>query len=301
MFVENIREIHVEPTTVCQAECNMCARTVLGYHTNKSKNSELSLETFKQLTSDLIENLEKILFCGILGDPAGCTQLLDIIDWVQSINPDIVIGINTNGAIRNTNWWKQLAHKTNKSPYSYVVFSIDGLEDTNHIYRKQVVWKKLIENAQAYINAGGVAQWDMLVFDHNKHQIDAAKSLAHNMGFRVFRTKVSNRFEFHDTDLLPPDQVMPIIEEEPFSCMAENTNSVYLSAAGVWYPCCYIHDEHARYVDNTWGNVLTSIEDREQQWQELELSIRTDPLPLCKKSCGSSLRKGQWKTEVFFS
>jgi len=301
MFVENIREIHVEPTTVCQAECSMCARTVLGYHRDKSKNSELTLQTFQNLTHHLIENLEKILFCGTLGDPASCTDLLKIIDWVQSINSNIVIGINTNGAIRNSTWWKQLANKIKQNPYSYVVFSIDGLEDTNHIYRKKVVWNKLIENAQAYISAGGVAQWDMLVFDHNKHQVEEAKQLACNMGFRAFRTKVSNRFELHNTDLLPPDQVMPIIEEEPFSCMAENTNSVYLSAAGVWYPCCYIHDEHARYIDNTWGNVLTSIEDREQQWQELDLSIRTDPLPVCKKSCGSSLRKGQWKTEVFFS
>jgi len=279
----------------------MCARTVLGYHRDKSKNSELTLQTFQNLTHHLIENLEKILFCGTLGDPASCTDLLKIIDWVQSINSNIVIGINTNGAIRNSTWWKQLANKIKQNPYSYVVFSIDGLEDTNHIYRKKVVWNKLIENAQSYISAGGVAQWDMLVFDHNKHQVEEAKQLACNMGFRAFRTKVSNRFELHNTDLLPPDQVMPIIEEEPFSCMAENTNSVYLSAAGVWYPCCYIHDEHARYIDNTWGNVLTSIEDREQQWQELDLSIRTDPLPVCKKSCGSSLRKGQWKTEVFFS
>lgn len=301
MFVENIREIHVEPTTVCQAECSMCARTVLGYHRDKSKNSELTLNSFKNLTRHLIGNLEKILFCGTLGDPASCIELLEIIDWVQSINSNIVIGVNTNGAIRNIDWWKQLAHKTNKSPYSYVVFSIDGLEDTNHIYRKQVVWKKLIENAQAYINAGGVAQWDMLVFDHNKHQIDAAKSLAHDMGFRVFRTKVSNRFNSHDTDLLPPDCIMPVVDKEPFECMAENTNSVYLSASGIWYPCCYIHDEQVRYLDNTWGNTLQSIEDRKNHWQDLKTSIENNPLPVCKKSCGTTLRKGQWKTEEFFS
>jgi MoaA/NifB/PqqE/SkfB family radical SAM enzyme len=301
MFVKNIREIHVEPTTVCQAECSMCARTVLDYHNNKLKNTELSLKKFQSLTEHLIKDLQKILFCGTLGDPASCIELLDIIDWTQSVNPNITIGINTNGAIRNTDWWKQLAKKINKNIYSYVVFSIDGLENTNHIYRKKVVWKKLIENVQAYISAGGVAQWDMLVFDHNKHQVEKAKQLAYDMGFRAFRTKVSNRFSFHTVDVLPPDQIMPAVEEEPFSCMAKDTNSVYLSAAGVWYPCCYIHDEHVRYIDNTWGNTLKLIDDRESCWQELELSTRTNPLPVCKKSCGSTLRKGQWKTEVFFS
>lgn len=301
MFVKDIQEIHVEPTTVCQAECSMCARTVLGYQNNKSMNSELTLDAFKQLTKDLIPNLKKILFCGVLGDPAACNQLLEIIKWTQEVNPNIVIGINTNGAIRNTSWWKQLAECTNKNPLSYVVFSIDGLEDTNHIYRVNVNWKKLIDNVQAYINAGGVAQWDMLVFDHNKHQVETAKQLAKTLGFRAFRTKVSNRFDFHDTDHLPPDNQMPVVESAPFSCIAEDTKSVYLSAAGVWYPCCFIHDGHARYNDTAWGNVLESIHDRNPDWDNLEKSIKSNPVAVCKKNCGTTLRKGQWKTEVFFS
>jgi hypothetical protein len=62
MFVENIKEIHVEPTTVCQAECSMCARTVLNYHShNKHLNAELSLSKFQALTESIISNLEKIL------------------------------------------------------------------------------------------------------------------------------------------------------------------------------------------------------------------------------------------------
>jgi len=302
MFVENIREIHVEPTTVCQAECSMCARTVLNYHTNKANNSELSLSRFKELTKDVVSNLEKILFCGTLGDPVSCKELLDIISWVQEVNPSIVIGINTNGAIRNKKWWTQLANLIKLNPLSYVVFSIDGLSDTNHVYRVNVSWAKLIENAQSFIAAGGVAQWDMLVFDHNKHQVDQARQLAKDMGFRAFRTKISNRFGTHNTSLIPPDNQMPEIELEQFSCMAEDTGSVYLSAAGVWYPCCYIHDEHARYVDNSWGHVLNSVEERAQGWHNLARTIISKtPLPVCSKSCGTTLRKGQWKTEIFFS
>jgi hypothetical protein len=44
------------------------------------------------------------------------------------------------------------------------------LEDTNHLYRENVEWKKIMENARAFISAGGTAHWDMLIFDHNKHQ-----------------------------------------------------------------------------------------------------------------------------------
>ena len=301
MFVENIKEIHVEPTTVCQAECDMCARTVLGYHKNTSLNQELTLSRFKELTVDLVENLDKILFCGTLGDPAACVELIDIIDWVQETNLGITIGINTNGALRNTDWWKTLATRLQKNIYSYVVFSIDGVEDTNHIYRKKVNWNKLINNVESFIGAGGVAHWDMLVFDHNKHQVDLAKQTAQDLGFRVFRTKVSSRFQSHKTKHLPPDGQIPMVESESFSCMAKDTKSVYLSAQGVWYPCCYIHDEHARYLDNSWGNALSSIHDRKTNWNQLEKSIETDPLPVCNKSCGTTLRKGQWKTETYFS
>ena len=74
-------------------------------------------------------------------------------------------------------------------PKDYCVFSIDGLEDTNHLYRRNVKWEKVIENARSFITAGGKAHWDMLVFEHNKHQVDEAKSYANKLGFVWFRSK----------------------------------------------------------------------------------------------------------------
>lgn len=302
MFVQRIKEIHVEPTTVCQAECDMCARTILGYHTDKTQNHELTLEQFKTQTKDIIAGLEKIMFCGILGDPAASTDLLGMIKWAQKQNPNVVIGINSNGALRNEQWWTELGELTSKNIYSYVVFSIDGLEDTNHIYRRNVQWNKLMDNVRSYITAGGVAQWDMLVFEHNKHQVEVAKQTAEYMGFRLFRSKVSSRFaHIPESKMQPPNLIEPDIEPDEFSCMAQDTSSVYLSAAGVWYPCCFTHDEELRELDNSWGDAVTSIHNRHDSWNELTKTITQVPLPVCTKSCGTTLRKGQWKSEVFFS
>ena len=69
------------------------------------------------------------------------------------------------------------------------MFSIDGLEDTNHIYRRNVNWKKLMGNAQAYIDAGGVARWEYLIFKHNEHQLVLAEQTASAMGFDKFIPK----------------------------------------------------------------------------------------------------------------
>ena len=50
-----------------------------------------------------------------------------------------------------------------------------------------------MNNARAFIEAGGRAHWDMLVFDYNQHQIDQCRTLASDMGFKFFRTKASSR------------------------------------------------------------------------------------------------------------
>ena len=38
-----------------------------------------------------------------------------------------------------------------------------------------------MENAESYISTGASAHWDMLVFEHNKHQIDESKQMATEM------------------------------------------------------------------------------------------------------------------------
>ena len=45
--------------------------------------------------------------------------------------------------------------ETKKVARPRVVWGIDGLEDTTHLYRRNVKWDKLQENFRAYIRA----QW----------------------------------------------------------------------------------------------------------------------------------------------
>ena len=64
--------------------------------------------------------------------------------------------------------------KANKN--AMMLFSTDGLEDTNEIYRKKVKWDKLMENVEAYIGAGGMATWKWLTFKHNEHAAEARRT-----------------------------------------------------------------------------------------------------------------------------
>jgi sulfatase maturation enzyme AslB (radical SAM superfamily) len=101
--------------------------------------------------------------------------------------------MNTNGGLQTTFWWYELAKIMNQ-PRDYVVFSIDGLESTNATYRQNVVWNKIMSNTRSFIEAGGSAHWDMLVYRHNEHQVDEARRLSSELGFANFNLKLTGRF-----------------------------------------------------------------------------------------------------------
>lgn len=295
MFVSNIKELHIEPTTVCQAECSMCSRTIQGYHLGKVKNKYLTLTILKEKIGSIVTGLDKVMFCGVLGDPAACKDLIPMIEWILENSPNCTIGLNTNGALQEVEWWEKLAKLTRNNIRSYVVFSIDGLEDTNHIYRKGVDWNKLVTNATAFINSGGSAHWDMLVFKHNEHQIEEAKQLAKDLKFRFFRTKVSSRFD-EKSELQPPTNHVVEWKNVNFSCMAQDTKSLYLSAEGYWYPCCYTHAYNESNYDLNWGTPISNLDER-NNWDSLEEMIKTNPPKVCSRSCGTTFNKGQWTRE----
>jgi hypothetical protein len=130
----------------------------------------------------------------------------------------------------------------------------------------------------------------MLVFKHNQHQVEAAKQYATELGFKFFRTKVSSRFET-GSELSPPDNHEYSDFPVTLSCMAEDTSSVYLSASGLWYPCCYTHSSNETNFDIEWGKPIADIGTRHQAWADLFNPVKK----ICTRACATMYNKGQWK------
>jgi MoaA/NifB/PqqE/SkfB family radical SAM enzyme len=163
----------------------MCARET-DTTFNKSSKHHLRVENIQQHFSDrVIARLDKMFMCGNYGDPAAGYYTMDIYNYFRKVNPEITLGMNTNGGLQNTVWWHELGCIMNQ-PQDYVVFSIDGNEDTNSVYRVNVNWTRLKENIKAFVSAGGKAHWDMLIYEHNQHQVDECEQLAREMGFNWF-------------------------------------------------------------------------------------------------------------------
>jgi MoaA/NifB/PqqE/SkfB family radical SAM enzyme len=284
--MRNIKVLHLEPTDVCQAACLLCARETDPLF-DKKQQHHLSMQDILQVfSSEKIAQLEKMFMCGNYGDPAAGQHTLDIYQHFRCINSNIVLGMNTNGALKNVHWWNELSNIFNQ-PQDYVVFSIDGLEDTNHVYRKNVDWHKLMANVQAYISAGGSAHWDMLVYQHNEHQVDQCEQLARDLGFSWFRAKVSKR-KFTNVLKPPTEWKLPTVESADIVCHALNEQSMYIDAQGRASPCCWLGSRQ--------NNFVTDFESVQQSW------TTSLPNPTCVATCGTvnkgSAFSNQWQRET---
>ena len=191
---EDIRTVHLEITQRCQAACPMCDRNENGGVDNRHiDNSELSLEQCKQIFEpEFIRQLETMYMCGNLGDPIVARDTLEVFKYFRAHNPAMWLSMNTNAGAKNEEWWEELAQVYGRN--GTVIFSVDGLSDTNHLYRQNVVWNNVQRNMQAFIGAGGRARWDFIVFGHNEHQVEEARALAAEWGVERFQVKKSGRF-----------------------------------------------------------------------------------------------------------
>lgn len=237
----------------------MCTRT--GNKIVENNLSDISISLFKKAFSqEFLKQIELIKFCGNLGDPALAPDLIAIHEYAFESNPSIKFVIHTNGGPRTPKWWGELGRFYKKTPHSHVQFHIDGLKDTNHIYRANVVFDRVIENARAFIEAGGKANWVFIPFSHNESQIVEAEKLAAEYGFAEFAIKVSARYksDFHYVDKhgisrkIEPTKEYKIYKDDTIiKCSAAERKEIYLDCWGNITPCCWMGSFDARPFTDT--------------------------------------------------
>lgn len=271
---EQVKTIHLEITSKCNARCPMCARTVSGGKNNPFLPLvELSLGDIQSIFPiDFIKQLDRLYMCGNYGDPVVAEDTLKIFYYLREVNQKIRLDMFTNGSARKEDWWRDLAKVVD-----LVHFSVDGLEDTNPIYRKGTHFPVILKNMKAYLKEGGTAVWDFIVFRHNEHQVDEARALAMELGFKSFNVKKTGRF-FNSVQMEGKDRQIvynrqgevdyflerPEAEEyqnkalskeetliEKYGsfenylnrtsivCKVAKERSLYISADGYAFPCCW--------------------------------------------------------------
>jgi len=271
---KQLKQIHLEITNRCQASCPMCNRNFHGGMSNPLiKSTDWTLDDFKNiLTPSVLAQLEGFYFCGNFGDPIINNDLAKMCEYASLENPNISINIHTNGSARSIQWWENLAKVLPKR--HRVIFALDGLLDTHKLYRIGTDFNKILNNARAFINAGGKAEWCFIKFKHNEHQVSMAESLAKEYGFKSFTVKNSSRFigepkypVYDETGATtyyiepPTDNKMSfinhdiinnyksIVENSDIDCYVLKAKQIYIDFNRHVYPCCYLASVPYTFID----------------------------------------------------
>jgi sulfatase maturation enzyme AslB (radical SAM superfamily) len=273
LTVDQVKQLTVEATSYCNLHCPQCSRFDEQGHLAKNLTlGHIDLEIFKNaIKPNTFPNIQLIQFEGDYGDIMMHPDADTLIDYACSISKVVAI---TNGSMRSPKWWAKLGKIKNLT----VQFSIDGLEDTNHIYRINSNYKRIIDNASAYIKSGGRAEWKFIIFKHNQHQVEQARKIAYDLGFVDFITQASSRNFFGGNTIWPVmldgvfshylemsdltvsardktsiESIKLLADKnyKPPNCQHLSKYEVYLNHRGHLLPCCMVSSK-------TWNNDMTS-------------------------------------------
>lgn len=264
---EDIRMLNFELTSKCALKCSRCARVT---DPGSFVQVDLPLDLIKKRIPTSIFNSHLLIdLSGNYGDPIYHRDFIEVIKYFKSFETSLYI--ETNGSGRSRQWWDEVV--SHLGPKDIISFSIDGLEDTNHIYRENARWGD-IENAVAACAGKVRTFWKFIVFKYNQHQIEEAQALAQKWGINKFKLVKSSLFYYgygEEDDPLMPDleyvqgslakKIEGIRNPVPLKAKSnqdeahhtlekENqfqihpkcitTQRHYISSEGFYTPCCWI-------------------------------------------------------------
>ena len=240
---------HVEATSKCTLGCPACDRTWF-YNTFKKRLlHEIDVDDLVKF----IGEHKEVNFCGNNGDPIYHSRFLELCEKLKEKNCQL--HITTNGSSRPKKWWTKLSKilQANDS----VKLSIDGLADTNHIYRKNSNWESILDAIKILNSKKSLFKtvWKFIIFKQNQHQIEEAKKLSVDLGFDSFKLEKSYRW-IDNKDMMPDPKYVDdyyqhqqdVLGHKQYeskmkpNCLRNNKpeNELYIDSEGNFYPCCWM-------------------------------------------------------------
>lgn len=329
MWTEQNLKLTLDVTTHCNAKCPQCSRT---NPNGLDKVDWLPLvhvtnDKFKVLLTYTDLNLvSHIDMCPTWGDPIMNPDIDKILSYIFECNPNISVSIDTNGSMRNEDWWWNLGVKFRKSRLN-IRFAIDGCtEDMHQKYRRNTNLNKVLSNLQSFTLANGMATSKSVLFKHNADYFEDIKKLAlahgsFNHSYTIsnrFYTENLNKFKFNyqnneeylesatpiNSNFTSLEEYKKSIKQKKYiiSCEWGKQNKLMVNFDGQVHPCCYIGNQHP--LNSGWQDHSTFYKYNKRildynlyynslysiindVWYKKQLEESfNDPCVQCIKSCG---------------
>jgi len=331
-----------ELNNICNLMCPQCARNtvkdgILQKNPDTSGNPlptldshQMSLEDFKT-SFENIGNVNMVKFYGTVSENVASTNFFDINEYIFSKNARILT--STNGSLKSKEWWYELGKLYKKQKTSRMVFCLDGLHEELSLYRINASYDKIIENALSFMSGGGRAEWRMIIFKHNQHQLEDAKKLAKQYGFDKFsyqysfRRDVESEFTYKGKkyNLQPQDlwSEWEIIKNKRIEhtgidnivCKFQEVNSVYVDYLCRVWPCCYLptakwlvgkqkfyddyyYDMTNNLIDKSLKEILEDVfyDTLQKSWEKEDTCLQP-----CSNTCAftDSIRTANYRVNVW--
>lgn len=281
-YADSIK-VFLDISTYCNAGCPQCHRT--------DKNGlgkqdwlpliQWDLETFKKaFPPKEVKKIQQFKFCGTWGDPVMAKDLFEMCKYIVDHNYFCFISIDTNGSIRNDDWWWNLGVYCGSQ--LEVVFAVDGIDQVMHEkYRRFTDLDRVLSNMETLSNTNAKVRSQTVLFKHNQDYKEEIKELVKAHGADVHTFVISDRFdhtqdgidrfidengnedtfERADQESLPDGKISGTEDSEnvyEIKCRwAAPRNEVVINPDGQVLPCCFHANAHYKNrVDKTYGREI---------------------------------------------
>lgn len=314
---EELTQIQWEPTSYCNANCLVCPRTDKEtmltkpsiVHNQRHSSTDDIKAFVDSVVDDRLKSLTNIVYNGNIGDAMMHPNIDQILIDINKKKPSIRQHLHTNGGGPWDQKFEKIGHyvsQQNPDAKINFTFSIDGLEDTNHLYRRNVQWKHIVKNSKVLRKHKVKVRWRMNVFDHNRHQVDEARTLANSWGWEfdlndgtwgsdqvnkfihqpknveLYKQKIKNwSMDFANDDYNITNDIPKDSKTYNDVCAWKVNREIQIvSDMSVW-PCCWTSLFHFQYWlknKNVWNNKPLSLNVNEvepihlkriKQWEQL--------------------------------
>lgn len=200
---------HIEPSSICALRCPRCPRAEVP---ESLLNQQLTREFFQdQIGPEIVQHIRKITFCGNDGDPIYCRDLIEICEWIKTVNPDLQLVIITNGSHKADTWWQALARVLDHR--DEIHWSVDGWDQhSNEQYRVNSAWHTIVSGMSAFtaVNQSTFRIWATIAFRFNQNRLSEIQEMARIAGMDAWQMTKSTKFGSHYPGIYgTPDPLCP--------------------------------------------------------------------------------------------